>query len=183
MLVSFEALTSRISQSRLVRNALWFLGGNGVRLLLQAVYFVVIARALGVAQYGAFIGAVALMSLVAPFSSWGTGFILIKNVVRDRGKFAHYWGAAFCITIAAGITLVLLVTAVAHVVWGKSLPITVLVFVGISDIILVRIIELSAQTFTAIELLRRYSELYIVLSISRTLAAVAFIVLVPAYAE
>jgi O-antigen/teichoic acid export membrane protein len=182
MLVSFEALTSRISQSRLARNALWFLGGNGVRLLLQALYFVVIARALGVAQYGAFVSAVALMALVAPFSSWGTAFILIKNVARDRGKFAHYWGAAFCLTIAAGISLVVVVTAVAHVIWGKSLPITVLVLVGISDIILVRIIELSAQTFTAIELLRRYSELYIVLSVSRTLAAIELLVLVPARA-
>jgi len=180
MRVFCEIFTSRLSQSTLARNALWFLGGNGIRLLLQAVYFILIARALGVAQYGAFIGAVALMALVTPFSSWGTGFILIKNVVRDRGKFAYYWGAAFSITIAAGITLVLLVTAASRFFWGKSLPVIVLLLVGISDVILLRILELAAQAFTAIELLRKNSELYIVLSILRTLAAVGFTVLVPA---
>jgi len=181
MSVPLKALTSRLRQSSLFRNTLWFLGGNGVRLLVQAAYFVVIARALGVAQYGAFIGAVALMALVAPFSSWGAGFILIKNVVRDRGKFAHYWGVAFCITIAAGTALVLIVTAVSRIIWGKSLPATVLLFVGISDVILLRILELAAQAFTAIELLRRNSELYIVLSILRAVTALGFTVLVPTH--
>lgn len=177
---SFQAFISRLRQSSLVRNTLWFLGGNGVRLLLQAAYFVLIARALGVAQYGAFVGTVALMALVAPFSSWGTGFILMKNVVRDRRKFAHYWGAAFCLTVAAGVILVPAVTVVSRLFWGKSLPVMVVVLVGISDVILVRIVELSAQAFTAIELLRKNSELYIVLSVLRALAALSFTMLMPA---
>jgi O-antigen/teichoic acid export membrane protein len=180
MPVSFQTFISRLSQSSLVRNTLWFLGGNGVRLLLQAAYFVLIARALGVAQYGAFVGALAMMALVAPFSSWGTGFILMKNVARDRRKFAHYWGAAFCLTVTAGVILVPVVTMVSRILWGKSLPVMVLVLVGISDVIFVRILELSAQVFTAVELLRKNSELYIVLSILRALAALGFTMLVPA---
>jgi O-antigen/teichoic acid export membrane protein len=180
MLVLSQVFASRLRRSSLVRNALWSLGGNGIRLFLQAAYFIIIARALGVAQYGAFVGAVALMALVTPFSSWGTGFILIKNVVRDRQRFTHYWGAAFCLTITAGIVLVVLVMAASRLIWSKSLPLTVLVLVGISDIIFVRILELAAQAFTAIELLRRNSELYIVLSVLRTAAAVVFTMLVPA---
>lgn len=151
-----------------------------MRLMLQAVYFVVIARALGAAQYGAFIGAVSLVAVVTPFSSWGTGFILIKNVVRDRIRFAHYWGTACCLTVVAGAVLTVLIMAVSSVVWRNTLPLKVLLLVGVSDIILVRILELSAQAFTAIEVLRKNSELYIVLGVSRTLAAGVFVAVVHA---
>jgi O-antigen/teichoic acid export membrane protein len=179
MSVPFEKSITRITKSTLLRNATWFFAGNGVRLLLQAAYFVVIARALGVAQYGAFIGSVALMALVAPFSSWGTGFLLIKNVVHDRTRFARYYGAALCLTTLIGVSLVVLVTAASVLIWGNSLAVRVLLLVGISDVILVRILELAAQAFTAIELLRRNSELYIVLSVARTIAALSFALMVP----
>lgn len=165
------ALKSRLAENVLFRNSLWFLGGSGVRLVLQAVYFLLIARALGVEQYGAFIGAVSLAALVAPFSSLGTGFILIKNVARDRAKFAHYWGAAMILTVFGGTLLVGLVLLVSLGIWSNSLPLPVLLLVGISDIIFVRIIELSAQAFTAVEVLRKNSELYVVLSVARTVAA------------
>lgn len=168
-----SALNHRLAKSVLFRNSLWFLGGSGVRLVLQAVYFLLIARALGVEQYGAFVGAVSLAALVAPFSSLGTGFILIKNVARDRANFARYWGAATILTILSGAILVCLVLLVSLGIWSNSLPLRVLLLVGISDIIFVRILELSAQAFTAVEVLRKNSELYIVLSITRTLAAAA----------
>lgn len=169
------ALRGRLSESVLFRNSLWFLGGSGVRLVLQAVYFLLIARALGVEQYGAFIGAVSLAALVAPFSSLGTGFILIKNVARDCANFAHYWGAAMILTVVGGAILVCLVLLVSLGIWSNSLPLRVLLFVGVSDIIFVRVLELSAQAFTAIEVLRKNSELYVVLSVARTLAAVVAI--------
>jgi O-antigen/teichoic acid export membrane protein len=166
-----SALKTRLRNSVLFRNTLWFLGGNSVRLVLQAVYFLLVVRALGVAQYGAFIGAVSLVALVTPFSSWGTGFLLIKNITRDRTKFAHYWGAAFSLTVCAGAVLVCCLLGVSHLFWGRSLPLRVVLLVGISDVILARLLELSAQAFVAVEVLRKNSELYIVLSITRTLGA------------
>jgi O-antigen/teichoic acid export membrane protein len=169
------ALKGRMSESVLFRNSLWFLGGSGVRLVLQAVYFLLIARALGVEQYGAFVGAVSLAALVAPFSSLGTGFILIKNVARDRANFAHYWGAAMILTVFSGAILVCLVLLASLGIWSNSLPLRVLLLIGVSDIIFVRVLELSAQAFTAIEVLRKNSELYVVLSVARTFAAVVAI--------
>jgi O-antigen/teichoic acid export membrane protein len=172
-LIAFAAaLKGRLTESVLFRNSLWFFGGSGVRLVLQAVYFLLIARALGVEQYGAFIGAVSVAALVAPFSSLGTGFILIKNVARDRANFARYWGAAMILTVFGGAILVCLVLLVSLGIWSNSLPLGVLFLVGASDIILVRVLELSAQAFTAVEVLRKNSELYVVLSVARTLAAV-----------
>jgi O-antigen/teichoic acid export membrane protein len=158
--------------SLLARNTLWMLGGQGVRIVLQGVYFLLIARSLGVAAYGAFIGAVSLVALVAPFASWGTGFILVKEVARDRSTFPRYWGGALCVVAISGCVLLGSVLLISHSVWGDSVPFRVLLLVGISDVIVVRVIDLTNQAFMAVEVLRKSAELYVVLSVARTIAAV-----------
>jgi len=56
--------------STLARNSAWMFMGYGVRILVQAVYFILIARALGPHEYGAFVGATALIAIVAPSEAW-----------------------------------------------------------------------------------------------------------------
>jgi O-antigen/teichoic acid export membrane protein len=160
-----------LTGSVLARNTLWMFGGHGVRLFLQAVYFILIAHALGVAEYGAFVGAVSLVALVAPFSSWGTGFILIREVARDRTTFGRYWGAALGVTALFGCILLCLVLLVSRAIWGTTVPLSALLLVAISDIIVVRIIELAVQAFIAVEVIRRSAEMFIVLSATRVSAA------------
>ena len=45
-------------KTTLARNTVWMVLGQGLRLVIQALYFVEIARSLGVRNYGAFIGVV-----------------------------------------------------------------------------------------------------------------------------
>ncbi|PYX02052.1 MAG: hypothetical protein DMG85_22220, partial [Acidobacteria bacterium] len=161
-----------LRDSLLVRNTFWMMGGNGVRLFLQAIYFLIIARALGAREYGAFIGTVSLVALVVPFSSWGTGFLLVKETTRDRGQFARYWGTALSMTAFSGCVLLGGILLVARAVWGISVPLGIVLLVGISDAIMVRIVDLANQAFMAVEVLRKSAQLYVVLSAARTLAAV-----------
>lgn len=88
--------------SPLARNTLWMLLGFGFRLGLQFLYFVLLARILGPEQYGAFVGVAALIMVLSPFASWGSGNILIKHASRDPGLFKKYWGAALATTLASG---------------------------------------------------------------------------------
>ena len=74
----------RIRSSPLARNTGWMMAGNGLRLLIQVAYFVVIARSLGTSGYGAFVGASALVAFVAPFSGLGFGNLLVQHASRDR---------------------------------------------------------------------------------------------------
>ena len=60
LLVRLQIVKRRYIGSVLAKNTLWMLLGQGLRLVIQALYFVVIARSLGVSGYGAFIGVVAL---------------------------------------------------------------------------------------------------------------------------
>jgi O-antigen/teichoic acid export membrane protein len=165
------SLKRLLRESVLARNTFWMFGGLGFRMALQAVYFVLIARALGAAEYGAFVGAVSLVALVAPFSSWGMGFILIREVARDRTTFGRYWGAALGVTALFGCALLCLVLLVSHAIWGAAVAFRVLLLVGISDVIVVRILELAVQAFTAVEVLRKSAELYVILAVARAAAA------------
>ena len=63
----------RVRESPLFRNASWLLAGQGLGVLLQAIYFVVLARLLGPQEYGVFIGAFAFTGIVACYSTLGTG--------------------------------------------------------------------------------------------------------------
>jgi O-antigen/teichoic acid export membrane protein len=152
------------------------LGGRGIRLVLQAAYFLLIARALGAGEYGAFVGAVSLVALLAPFSSWGTGFLLIRRVARDRTAFSECWGTSLGLTVLSGAMLLGIVLAVARAIWGNTVPLQVLLLVGISDLIMVRTIDLATQAFMAVEVLRKGAEVNVMLSAARTLAALYFTV-------
>ena len=79
-------------KTALARNTVWMMGGQGLRLIIQAVYFIEMARSLGVRNYGAFIGVVAMVGIVYPFASLGSGNLLVKNVSRERSLFSVYWG-------------------------------------------------------------------------------------------
>lgn len=148
------------------------LGGQGIRLVLQAVYFVLIGRALGAAHYGAFIGAVSLVSLVAPFCGWGIGFLLLKEVARNRAAISQWWGKALTVIAVSGFFLTCVVLLFSLAFWKNSVPVRVLLLVAVADGIMLRIIDVAAQAFLAVEMPRRSAEIYVVLSVARTSAAV-----------
>jgi O-antigen/teichoic acid export membrane protein len=99
----FELLAARLAGRKLLKNTIWVLTAQGARLGLQAVYFVIIARRLGVAQYGAFASAVALIGIAAPFAGIGSGNLLVKNVARRRELLTEYFGNAVFITLVSGL--------------------------------------------------------------------------------
>ena len=73
-LIAFKPM--KFPTTALARNSAWMILGQGLRLIIQALYFVEIARSLGVRNYGAFIGVVALVGIVYPFGSLGSGNLL-----------------------------------------------------------------------------------------------------------
>ncbi len=93
-------LTQRPNQppQRLRHQAAWMISGNGVAVLFQAFYFIVIGRLLGSAEYGALAGVVALVNVLSQFSSLGMEMILLRNISRDRSSFAGTWGRALIVS-------------------------------------------------------------------------------------
>jgi O-antigen/teichoic acid export membrane protein len=144
----------RVQASALARNSGWMFLGYGLKIIVQAGYFILIARALGPSQYGAFVGAVALIALVGPFGGLGMGNILVKNVSRDRSLFPTYWGNALFVALVSGIVLLGFVMAVAHFALPPTIPFLLILLVSLSDILFVKGAEIGAQSFQATDELR-----------------------------
>ena len=165
-----------LQESRLARNTGWMFVGQGLRFIIQALYFAVIARGLGVASYGVFVGVVALIGILSPFGTLGSGFLIIKNVSRDPKLFAQYWGRALLTTIGSSSTLFLVVLMLARFVLPATIPIELLVCVAASDLFAGSVTLVCWQAFQAFEQLNWTATLNVILSTSRLLGAVILVV-------
>jgi O-antigen/teichoic acid export membrane protein len=145
--------------------------------VLQAAYFVVIARTLGPSGYGAFVGAAALSALAAPFAGVGAGNVLIQYVARDPRAFARYWGGSLAVTVAGGLLSVGLVVLAARAVLPSTIPTILVVCVAVSDLLFATVLYLCGQAYQAVEKMQRTAQLPIVTTGLRLLAALMFITL------
>ncbi len=70
----------RMKTRGLLRDTTHLSIGQGFRLVIQAAYFVLVARALGPDAYGGFVTVVAMAALLGPFSGLGTPNLFIKKI-------------------------------------------------------------------------------------------------------
>jgi O-antigen/teichoic acid export membrane protein len=173
-----DSMLRRLRSSQLARNTVAMLAGSGTRLLIQAIYFILIARALGAGQYGAFVGVAALVTILSPYSAMGTGQIIIRNVARDRKTLRYSWGNALWMTAVSGLCLLGLVSLVARFVFGSRVSLWLVIEIGVSDLLFATVARLAGQAFQAVEQLHRTAQIQIVLAAVRGLAAVALILIV-----
>jgi O-antigen/teichoic acid export membrane protein len=170
----YLSIRTRIAGS-LARNTLWAIGGYVARLLLQAVYFVLIARCLGPVEYGGFIAVAAMASMVSPFVSLGSGSVLMKNVSRDRGKFAECWGNCLVMTVVSGVIFVVVSVAVSALWLPRSISLVMIAMICTADLIFVRLLDMAAWAFQAIEKLDMNARLNVLISFTRLSGVVVLV--------
>lgn len=158
-------------RSSLARNAAWMFIGAGLRVVIQGLYFIAIARTLGANKYGAFIGVLALVGIAVPFGDLGTGNLLVKNVSRDKSRFATYWGRALVTTAASGSVLITTVLLLSHFVLPSTIPLRLVLLVSVSDIFGLNIITTCGQAFQAFDRLNWMAALSVLISAGRLIGA------------
>jgi O-antigen/teichoic acid export membrane protein len=167
-----EKFLEIFTSNQLAKNSLWMFAGFGVRFVTQFFYFILVARTLGVSGYGTFVGVVSLVAIFVPFSSLGTGNLLVKNVSREQDSFRIYWGNALAVTCLSAASLFLLVLFLSRYILPSTIPILLVVMVCVSDLFFAAILSISGQVFQAFEDLKGTAKLYILISVSRLAAAV-----------
>jgi O-antigen/teichoic acid export membrane protein len=140
--------------------------GQGLRLVVQAAYFVLVARSLGPDAYGAFVTVVAMAALLGPFSGMGTPQLFIKNVRSGKREAAICWGNGLLLTVLSGTLLSALGVGLSLVL-HLSTPILVVMIVCFADLVLLKVTELAAFGFTALDRMKQTS-------IQNVVASVAF---------
>lgn len=165
--------------SPLARNTLWALGGSGMRLLIQAIYFIIIARCLGPGQYGGFIAATALTGVISPFVGLGCGLLLIKNVSRERRLFSEYWGNGLLMTLVSGTVLTCFAMIVCRLVLPRSIPMMVIALISASDLIFLKLLDMGAWAFQSVERLSGNARLNVLASLTRLVGIAGLALAVP----
>lgn len=159
----------RLRASSLAHNAGWMLIGQGLNVLLQAGYFILLARLLGVKEYGVFVGAFAFVSLATPYSALGSGMLLLQYVSSNAENFAVYWGNVLLATLSAGALIAWLLYLIApHLLNPASASIILLVALG--ECICRQLVNCVAQIFQAFEQLRMTAVISLLTSFLRLMA-------------
>jgi O-antigen/teichoic acid export membrane protein len=148
--------------------------GQGLGYGLRMAYFVIIARLLGVLQYGIVVGAFALVNLVAEYSRSGTGTILLRYVSPDHKRFAIYWANTLVVTLAmSGLLIVILTLLAPHVVNPATAAIVFLTAIG--SCLCEQITISATQAFMAFQEMRLAAIFNQMTSMLRTFAAIAML--------
>ena len=164
-------LSARMKTRGLLRDTTHLSIGQGFRLVIQAAYFVLVARSLGPDTYGAFVTVVAMAALLGPFSGLGTPNLFIKNVRSGKRPAAVCWGNGILLTVLSGALLTAVAVGLSILLHLKTAPFAVLL-VCLADMVLLKVTELAAFGFTASDRMKQTSIQNVVVSLLR-LAGIA----------
>jgi len=171
-LIARGAVTAAVRSDRLMANTAWMCARGAVRIVLQAAYFVIVARVLGAAGYGEFIAVAALAAMLAPFGSFGTGNLLVRDVSREPQAMADSWSTAMITTALAGLVLTTTLVAVAAYVLPNA-ALVLVALIGVADLVFAQFSDLCGKAFQAQQRLDVTATLDTVLSLAKLVAAVA----------
>ena len=158
----------------LASNAAWIFLGQGLGYSLRVVYFIAVARLLGVLQYGFVVGAFAFVNLLAEQSRLGTGTILLRYVSPDHKRFAKYWGNTLVVTlVSSGLVILLLGLIAPHLLDPGS---AALVFLTAIACCFFEQLSVSAtQVFQAFQKMRTAAFLNQLTSLLRCIGAIGML--------
>jgi O-antigen/teichoic acid export membrane protein len=167
---------SSLFKTNLVRDTSWIFIGRIFRVIVQAIYFIIIARVLGAEQYGSFIAVTALASILFPFIALGSEHVLVKYVAIDKSLFRVYWCNTLFILINHGTILVTILLLLSPLIFSTPISLTTILIILIADLLCLAILDVCFKALIAVNLVQKSSELGIINSISKLIAAVALAV-------
>ncbi len=162
----------KVRQHQVSRNATWILLGQGANVVLQAGYFVLLARLLGVREYGVFAGAFAVVNLITPYSTLGAGMLFMRHVMVDRARAAVYWGNSVAITAVATV-LISGALFFAGPVLTKTHDHVIFVTLVLANCFFGQVANLGSLVFQTFEKMQRTAILSLVTSLARFLVLLA----------
>jgi O-antigen/teichoic acid export membrane protein len=164
-----------VRSRKFVTDSLWLAGGQVGRTVLQAAYFVLLARALGVRDYGALVAVLAIISILNPFSGLGVITLLVKNISRRPEQAAPEWATARMVTVLSGSILSMIAVVASSAIGPEEVSHWAFAALALSELILARLIDVAATVYQAQRKMRRTAFYPIYLVLARLTGAVALI--------
>jgi O-antigen/teichoic acid export membrane protein len=172
------AKLSNILEQRLPALRL-FIGSTGSLLIgfaAQALSFLVLAHYLGTVQFGQLVVITPVSALAAVWSGFGFNELLRRQVSRDPNAFSAALGHNLIMIFSTGTVLIIIfvvgMTLFLPVAADPRHNLQILVLLGISNILLTPIINLTESVFLAHEDFTRANVVSSGLGMARALTAV-----------
>ncbi len=143
--------------------------GQGLKLIIQAAYFVLVARSLGPRAYGAFAAMVALASLLSPFTGMGSTQLFVKNVRSGKYPPALCWGNGLLSTFTTGLLFTGL-ALLANFLFHLRMPYGAVISIGLADLLLIPVTGLASCGFAAIGRMKDNAAQNVFISLLRLIA-------------
>lgn len=141
----------RYRPGRLAWGTLSVGSGMFVQGALQAAILVVLTRSMGVTEYGGFLAAVALVSLLMPAAGMGCGFLLVRDTARDNSRFPDAFGRGLSMVGLTALPLIAVALIAGRLILPSQVPFTVILLLAFSELVFVPACELAARAHQGFE--------------------------------
>lgn len=138
------------SASAILRNAGWLIVGEAAYRGSRFVLTILLARYLGVAEFGRWSFAIALAALLAIVADFGLSTVTVRDVAADRGGMRRYAGNMVAVKVPLSLATLALI-AVLGVAFGSDREETGLIYLLGLSVVLVSYSELFYAVFRAHE--------------------------------
>ena len=148
-----------------------------LQLIIQGIYFVILARTFSPDRYGAYVGIVAIVAVFMPFSTWGSEKIIIQSVSRRRELFREAWGTGILKTLIFGSICISLILIVYSSFAIPGISIQAVFAVALANLIFLRLNDLVRDSFVGVGLLSYTARAMFLVSLNRFFAVLILITL------
>ena len=178
-LTEIKAKVTNIFQSSLARDTLWMLASKLFNIVMQAAYFVIIARLLGRYNYGSFIAITAVANLIFPFVPLGSEHLLIKNVSVNRAAFNTNWGNGLLLSMVNGTLFTAVLLLLSPLIFPKDVPLQAILLILIADLVCLALLDLGYKSLMSTNMIDKTAQLGVLSTCSKLLAALSLVVFFP----
>lgn len=174
-LKAIQAKIIQITQKGLFKDASWMLIARLINVVVQAAYFIIIARVLGAENYGSFVGVTSLASLVFPFIALGIDNVLVKEVAVNRQVFSSHWGNTLLVLVFNSILVTGVLLLISPLIFPANIPLRTIALLLVADLFCLGLLEAANKAFRAVDLMYKTAQLVVLNTIGKLLAAFCLI--------
>jgi O-antigen/teichoic acid export membrane protein len=141
---------------------------------IQGLYFLLLARTLGAAEFGVFSGALALASTLSALAGLGAGQMLVMQTSRNRDAYRAQFGTALVYVLLTFFPLALVAVWVASS--SMQAFVATLMPLLVSELLFARVFDYGLQSFQAHDRLKGNAVLGVAAAAVRLVIVVIFVV-------
>ncbi len=170
-LAQLKVKVTNLFQSNLAQDTLWMLFAKLFNVVMQAAYFIIVARVLGKENYGSFIVITAVASIIFPFVLWGGEHLLVKNVSTNRAAFGAYWGNGLLLLTTNGAIFTIALLLLSPIFFPQDVHWGAILLILLADLICLALLDLANKALMAANMIHKTAQLGILNTCSKLLAA------------